>query len=135
MPPSSPKQPPHQQLTKLLALMDSWPNSWAGSAADIPVGEALVAELRPFIRHLYDRNLSPKTIRRHLDNSWMIGGEIIRDVVHQPKRRHTHPRQLLLDAIDLGEAPLVWDASEKEQRSFDATARKLLRFLTSKPQT
>ena len=114
--------------------MDSWPQSWAGYPADIPVGQGLVAELRPFMRHLYERNLSPKTVRRHLNNTWAIGGEIIRQVVEQPRRRKTHPRQLLLDAIDCGEAPLVWNASEEEQRSFDATARQLLRFLNTNPQ-
>jgi len=134
MPPSSPRPPRPQDVAKLFALMDSWPKSWAGSAADIPVGEGLVAELRPFIRHLYKRGLSPRTIRRHLDNTWVIGGEIIRIVVEEPKRRKTHPRQLLLDAIDLAEAPLARGASEQEQRSFDATARRLLRFLNSSPQ-
>jgi len=133
MPPSSPKPSKTQDLSKLFVLMDSWSKSWAGSAADIPVGEGLVAELRPFIRHLYERGLSPKTIRRHLDNTWVIGGEIVRQVVQEPNHRNTHPRQLLLDAIGLGEAPLAWGASETEQRSFDATARQLLRFL-NKPQ-
>jgi len=37
--------------------------------------------------------------------------------------------QLLLDAVALGEAPLLYRATEQEQAETDATARKLLRFL------
>jgi len=40
----------------------------------------MVACLRPFIEHLASSSLSPKTIRRHVDNLWMLGGEIIRDL-------------------------------------------------------
>jgi hypothetical protein len=130
MPSSSTRKPKTVRLDKLFELMDRWPQSWAGSAADIPVGEGLVAEIRPFIQHLADSGLSPKTVRRHLDNAWVIGGEIIRQIVWEPERRDDNPRQILLDAIDLGEAPLVQPFSEQEQRSLDATAKKLFRFLS-----
>ena len=111
--------------------MDPWAASWAGSNADIPVGEKLVAELRPFIAHICSLDLTPKTMRRHLDNCWLIGGEIIRDVVESPKLGKMPPRKLLLKAIDSGYAPLVRSFSEAEQRSVDATARRLHRFLAS----
>lgn len=129
MPSSSTKRTKTNELDKLFILMDRWPKSWAGSAADVPVGEGLVAEIRPFILFLVECDLSPKTVRRHLDNAWMIGGEIIREVVQEPERRNTSPRQLLLDAIDIGEAHFVHSFSKEDQRSLDATARKLLRFL------
>jgi hypothetical protein len=35
---------------------------------------------RPFIEHLAASSLSPKTIRRHMDNLWLLGGDIIRDL-------------------------------------------------------
>jgi hypothetical protein len=76
--------------------------------------------------------LSPKTVRRHMDNLWVIGGEIIREVNYEPSLRKAETRQLLLQAVAAGCAPLVRDATEDEQRSFDATARRLLRFLTDK---
>lgn len=132
MPPSRTKKSKPVDLAKLLALMDPWPRSWAGSDADIPVGEGLVAEMRPFIAYLCSLGLAPSTVRNHLDNTWVIGGEIIRGVVNESKPRETPPRQLILDAIELGEAPLVYRAAEEEQRGFDATARRLLRFLTSR---
>jgi len=110
--------------------MDQWPDSWAGVAADKPVGAGLVAEFRPFVAHLQTLGLAPKTVRRHLDSLWVIGGEIIRRLNYEPVLRKTTPRQLLLDSIFDGEAPFAYNATENEQRSLDATARRLLKFLT-----
>ena len=91
--------------------------------------ESIVAELRPFIDHLVDQGLVTRTLRRHLNYLWAIGGEIVRQFNDEPSLRRRPARQLLLDAIDAGDAPLLRDATEAEQRSADATARKLLRFL------
>ncbi len=115
----------------LLALMDQWPESWAGVAEDKPFGAGLVTELQPFVTHLQTLGLAPKTVLHHLDNLWVIGGEIIRRLNDEPMLRNTTPRQLLLDTVADGEAPFVADATEDDQRSFDATARRLLRFLTT----
>jgi hypothetical protein len=123
---ASPKDP-----NVLLTLMDDWPKSWAGTADDIPIGEGLVALMRPFIIQLHTLHLSAKTIRRHLDNLWVIGGEIIREVNHQPKLSKKTPQNLLCEAVADGEASYVRDASESEQRSLDTTARKLQSYLIS----
>lgn len=112
--------------------MDQWPDSWAGVAADKPFGAGLVAEFRPFVAHLQTLGLSRKTVRRHLDNLWVIGGEIIRRLNYEPVLRKTTPRRLLLETVAYGEAPLVSGVSETDQRAFDATARRLLRFLSSR---
>lgn len=112
------------------ALMNEWPDSWAGLEEDKAPGRRLLAELRPFIPYLIGEGLSAKTVRRHLDNLWAIGGEVVRRFNHQPELRHASARQLLLDAVDMGEAPLLRHATEAEQREVDTTARKLLKFLT-----
>jgi hypothetical protein len=57
-----------------------WPESWMGTKEDIPFGQGLVDSMRPFVEDLIARGLSDKTIRRHMDNLWLLGGEIIRDV-------------------------------------------------------
>ena len=62
------------------ALMHHWPKSWAGIPDDLPIGKQFVELLGPFVAHLQHNNLAPKTIRRHVDNLWCIGGEIIRDL-------------------------------------------------------
>lgn len=121
---------PSSNNESLLALMNEWPDSWAGLEADKAFGAALVAEMRPFVVHMQSLGLAPRTVRNHLDNLWVIGGEIVRRLHDEPELRRKEPREVLLDAIDLGEAPLVHGASESEQRGLDATARRLLRFLT-----
>ncbi len=110
--------------------MDDWPDSWAGVAEDEPFGAGLVAEFEPFVEHLRARGLTAGTVRRHVGNLWVIGGEIIRQLDCDPKLRQREPRQVLLDTVSHGEAPFVHGASEHQQESFDATARRLLRFLT-----
>jgi hypothetical protein len=119
----------------LSALMEEWPASWAGLDEDEEPGRRLLAELRPFIMHLIDRGLAAKTVRRHLDNLWAIGGEVIRRFNFEPELRQESARRLLLDAVDFGEAPLLPHATEAGQHSADATARKLFKFLLATPAT
>lgn len=128
---SSKKPPKPVNLDAFFALMVAWPKSWAGTVKDIPIGEDIVNEIKPFIAHLVSAGLTRATVRRHLDNCWVIGGEIIRQINDFPKMAKTEPRKLLLDSVQDGEAPLVYNASFEDQRSFDATARKLLRFFNS----
>jgi hypothetical protein len=104
-----------------------------GLGKDLPPGEELVAWLRPFIEHLASSNLSPKTIRRHVDNLWLLGGEIIRDLNYDPSQRKVPAQRLLRDAVHTDGGPLIHNGSEEQQRSLDSTCRKLHRFL-SQPQ-
>lgn len=100
-----------------------------GSEEDRPPGEALVVCFLPFIEHLTSADLSPKTIRRHVDNLWLPGGELIRALHDDPSRRKTDTARLLNVAIGDDGGPLIYRASEGEQRSLDSTCRKLHRFL------
>src|SRR3979409_2407817 len=75
--------------------LDNWPRSWMGLEKDLPPGEELVACLRPFIEHLASSSLSPKTVRCHVDNLWMLGGEIIRDLNYDPSLRKMAAERLL----------------------------------------
>jgi hypothetical protein len=130
--PSSKKPGRVDPVGSFLTTMVQWPDSWAGVPDDRPFGVGLVAEFRPFVTHLLALGLAPKTVRRHVDSLWVIGGEVIRRLNDEPELRRTNPRELLLDTVAGGEAPLAPHASEDEQRTFDATARRLLRFLTSR---
>jgi hypothetical protein len=113
--------------------LDNWPHSWMGLEKDLPPGEALVVCFRPFLEHLAASNLSPKTIRRHLDNLWLLGGEIIRDLNYNPALRKVAAQKLLRDVVSADGGPLMYNGSEEEQRSLDSTCRKLYRFL-NQPQ-
>ena len=113
--------------------LDNWPRSWMGLEKDLPPGEELVACFRPFIEHLASSSLSSKTIRRHVDNLWILGGEIIRDLNYTPSLRRVTAQRLLREAVHADGGPLIHNGSEEEQRSLDATCRKLHLFL-SQPQ-
>ena len=100
-----------------------------GCAEDLPPGEQLVACLRPFLEHLAAAGFSRKTMRRHVDNLWLLGGEIIRDLNQTPSLRKASVERLLREQIYEDGGPLLYSGSEGEQRSFDTTCRRLHRFL------
>ena len=89
----------------------------------------LLVCFRLFIEHLAASSLSPKTIRRHVDNLWLLGGEIIRDLNYNPALRKVAAQKLLRDEVGADGGPLIYNGSEEEQRSLDSTCRKLYRFL------
>ena len=101
-----------------------------GWEKDLPPGEQLVACFRPFLEHLVDSDLSPKTIRKHVDNLWALGGEIIRELNENPSLRKKDIDKVLNERIDEEGGPLVYalESEEALQRSLDSTYRKLYRF-------
>jgi hypothetical protein len=88
----------------------------------------LVTLFRPFLEHLAASNLSPKTIQKHVDNMWVLGGEFIRDLHNDPPLRRRPVDQALSKMIEYG-GPLLYHGGEDQQRSFDSTCRKFRRFL------
>ena len=113
--------------------LDHWPRSWMWLEKDLSPGEELVACFRPFLEHLASSTLAAKTIRQHVDNLWLLGGEIIRDLNYDPSLRKVAAQQLIRNVVGVGGGPLIYNGSEEEQRSLDSTCRKLHRFL-SQPQ-
>ena len=103
-----------------------------GMEKDLPPGEKLVACFRPFLEELVASELSPKTIQKHVDNLWALGGEIIRDLHEDPSLRRKNIEQILADRIDEEGGPLVYaiESAEGQQRSFDSTCKKFHRFLS-----
>jgi hypothetical protein len=107
-----------------------------GWEKDLPPGEELVACFRPFLEDLVASELSPKTIQKHVDHLWALGGEIIRDLNEDPSLRRKSIPQLLEERIDDEGGPLIYalEAEEALQRAFDSTCRKLYRFLRQSPR-
>ena len=101
-----------------------------GVERDIPPGEQLIACFRPFLEQLVSSDLSRKTIRKHIDNLWVLGGELVRDMNETPKLRKLPAKDILLKVLDDEGWPLIHHGSEQQQHSFDSTCRKLYRFLT-----
>lgn len=93
-------------------------------------GQRIVACFKPFLLHLLSLRLSKKTLRKHRDNLWLLGGELIGEISNTPKLRKRPIEELLFSVLDEEGAPLLsHHASEQEQRSFDSTCRKFHRFL------
>lgn len=115
--------------------LNEWPRLWMGLEKDLPPGEKLIACFRPFLGHLASTSLSRKTIRKHVDNLWVLGGEIIRDLHEDPALRRKDVGKILRDVIDDEGGPLIHGgSSEPQQNSFDSTCRKLHRFLSQPPR-
>src|SRR5450432_1636938 len=126
---------PPGSLERYCRDLDGWSRSWMGWEKDLPPGEQLVVCFRPFLEHLVSSDLSPKTIQNHVDNMWLLGGEIIRDLNETPSLRNKPIEQILSDVINEDGGPLIYGAtSEEQQRSFDSTCRKFHRFLDQPPR-
>jgi hypothetical protein len=91
----------------------------------------LVENFKPFLSDLLALELSRTTLRRHRDNIWVLGGEVICRLQMDSGLRRMPVEQVVLDLISEEGGPLLSHRqSEAEQRAFDATCRKLFRFLT-----
>jgi hypothetical protein len=84
---------------------------------------------RPFLRYLLSLPLSRRTLRQHRDNIWAL--EVISRLQMDGSLRQQAIEQVVLDLVSDDGGPLLSHGqSEAGQRSFDATCRKLFRFLT-----
>jgi len=100
-----------------------------GEEKDLPPGRRLVAYFLPFLVQLTESGLSKRTIQNHVDNMWLLGGEIIRDVNGEPRLRKSSAEQLVRGVIHEHGGPMIHNGWEDEQRSFDSTCRKFYRFI------
>ena len=117
-------------LDRLCPDLAEWPLSWQMGTDDIPIGQCIIETLKPFLYELLRQELTHKTFARHRDHVWMLGGEIIRRRHENPKLCKQPVTTLLSSLIEEDGGPLLWPhISESAQNSFDATCRKLYRFL------
>ena len=103
-----------------------------GLEKDLPSGEQLLVLFRPFLEHLVASDLSPKTIQKHIDNMWALGGEFIREL-HSDSSLRKKPVERVLSSMIEYAGPLLYHAGEDQQRSFDSTCRKFRHFLAAAP--
>ena len=118
---------PRHDLEHYCRDLNGWPRSWMGLEKDLPPGEQLLTLFRPFLESLAASDLSPKTIQKHVDNIWALGGEFIRDLHNDSSLRKKPVDRLLSQMIEYS-GPLLYHGGEDQQRSFDSTCRKLRRF-------
>ncbi len=100
-----------------------------GDSEDVPPGEQIIECFRPFLHDLMQRQLSRSTLRKHVNNLWVLGGEIIRKLHDTPSLRKVPINDLVFNLVqDGGPLPYGCD-SEEELRSFESSCRRLRRFL------
>ena len=129
---------PHnaQRLRQACPDLDHWPHSWSYDQPDLEVGQQIIEVLAPFLLDLLDQGLARKTVSRHRDNLWALGGELVR-------RRYEDDELAKMEVTDALQHLLQGDGgpfmgsriSEAEQHSLDATCRKLRRFLSASSDT
>jgi hypothetical protein len=98
--------------------LQEWPERWMGVGKDLPLGRRLVECFMPFLLHLVGSGLSKRTIQNHVDNMWLLGGEIIRDLNGEPSMRRVAAEQLIRNVIHEDGGPLIHNGRENEQHSF-----------------
>jgi hypothetical protein len=112
--------------------LDAWPNSWMINQPDRIMGTAIVIVLTPFIEHLITQGFTKRTFKRHVDNLWALGGEIITDINWDESLRKLSAKDLVINAIDEEGGPLLRNPIDPDdQKPFDCTCKKLYKFLTS----
>ena len=78
-----------------------------GEEKDLPVGRRLVDFFTPFLLHLAESGLSRRTVQNHVDNIWLLGGEIIRHANYDPSLRKVAAEQLVRNVIHEDGGPLI----------------------------
>ena len=120
-----------QALARYCPDLENWAQSWCCEERDLVPGQRIVAFLKPFLLHLLHQGLTAKTLRKHRDHLWMLGGEVIRRRHENSNLRRVAVERATFALIQGDGGPLIWPPiSELEQDAFDATCRKLYRFFT-----
>ena len=70
-----------------------------GVPLDIGYGERLLTILEPFVENLITKKLDRKTLERHIDNLWLLGGELIRLINQDEDVRNSEPLELIMENI------------------------------------
>ena len=118
-----------QALAQYCPDLENWARSWCYEQSDLVQGQRIVKFLKPFLLHLLNQRLSVKTLHKHRDHLWMLGGEIIRRRQANSTLRRVAVEKATFAPLEDAAGPLIWPRiSESEQDAFDATCRKLYRF-------
>lgn len=114
--------------------IENWPKSWSYEESDLAPGRLIVELFKPFLLHLLAKNLATSTLRRHRDHLWMLGGEVIRRRQEDSKLCRLPVEKATFELLEEEGGPLIWPRiTEQQQDSFDASCRKLYRFLSTAP--
>nr|VFJ42581.1 MAG: hypothetical protein BECKDK2373B_GA0170837_10024 [Candidatus Kentron sp. DK] len=106
-----------------------WPGSWSGGKEDLFYSGGLLEIFEAFVAYLDQSGLTKKTIRRHMSNLWLLGGELVR-TINLEETYDMSPEDHLREELNGVGGPFCRHlGSEEEWRSYDATCKKLYKFL------
>lgn len=117
-------------LRELSADFDEWPERWMGTREDREYGKKLLSFMEKFLNDLIKQDLSRRTLKGYIDNTWLLGGSIITRVSNYDEhkvpsltmlRKSVEMSGLLPDGYD--------DMTEKEARAFEWTCELFEKFL------
>jgi len=110
--------------------IDKWPQSWAGVDEDIIVGQKIVVEFKAYLKSLIDKGRTKKTVKKHADYLWALGGEIIRDTSENGIDPNLNNIEILLIYVNAIDGPYWRHAyNEKDHQQFDSICRQLYKYI------
>ena len=122
----------HDLLLEYCKKIDEWPESWAGSNLDIPIGKKLVEEFTPFLLDRIEKGRAKSTIKIYAEYLWALGGELIRQINHYEEERKLPSKQLILKYVNASGGPLWRHARDGlDHDRYDSVCRRLFKFMTN----
>lgn len=107
-----------------------WPDRWEMVEEDVEYGKKMLPPMKSFIEFLIEKGFTKKTIKKHIDNLWLLGGELISRINMDEELREVSPVDLIKQNIGSDGGPYSQHLdSEAQFDSFDATCRKFHKFL------
>ena len=123
-----------KRLREVCPDIDEWARSWRFDDTDVPAGQQIVDVFAGCLLDMLNQGLALRTIKRHRDNLWALGGYLIKRRYDDKKLARMEARDALLEFVGDNEGPLIYD-NEADQSLMDGTCRKLNRFLRADPST
>ena len=120
----------HMTLRELSPDFDEWPKSWMGLKEDLEYGKKLLPYMEDFLNHLIERDLSRKTLKNYIDNTWLLGGSIIKNVSIYEEYKIAPLKKLMTSVETGGMLPDGYDhMTERDLSAFERTCELFEEFL------
>jgi len=118
-----------QEIENLVPDFYEWPVRWMGVEEDLEYGKRLLKQFEPFVYEIAVGKLTKKTKHKHVDNLWLAGGELIRNVSID-EEYEKDPLKLLHESFFPSGGPSCRHIETETQiSSYDSTCRKFYKFL------
>jgi len=113
--------------------IDEWPQSWAGVDEDIIIGRKMVVEFKDYLHALVAKGRTKKTVKKHADYLWALGGEIIRDTSENGVDVNLSNKDILLNYVDLLGGPYWRHAyNDRDSQQYDSICRLLYKHISKR---